>query len=132
MKQKTLIFGTPKNVTNPGVASTVYRFPFTMVDSDLIGKPEQQRSTSEHRLIVEISRWNERWAMSESDYVKVLFEIGRRDVEKKLCDKGSLGKEEKVTITTKTHPGDCPFDPVLIKEPEGYTCTVDIKSSIGF
>ena len=55
MKEKTLCFSQHKNITPSGQDGAVIRFPFTMVDSGLIGSPEESKKTTSHRLEVTIS-----------------------------------------------------------------------------
>ena len=46
MKEKTLCFSQHKNITPSGQDGAVIRFPFTMVDSGLIGSPEESQKAN--------------------------------------------------------------------------------------
>jgi len=121
----TITFGEPRDVTNPGQDGVEYSFPFSIVDSDLVGTPEQKSQTHDHRIIVPIcgSRLAG-WHLSNADLVN-------------LVHTNSLPAEHTLhfpTITTVTHPdSSCPFDPALIPSPTGYALTVErAKPRIGF
>ena len=135
MKEKTLTFGTPKNITGPGQDGVVYEFPFSTVDSEQIGSPEEQQVTTAHCLTVECVRsrctaWKRK--LSEGDLQKVLFEIGRRELLKRAAAEGLKGNET-VIVHTRTHGATPPFDPSRIPEPNGVIVTVQAPCSrIGF
>jgi len=133
----TITFGEPRDVTNPGQDGVEYSFPFSIVDSDLVGTPEQKSQTHDHRIIVPIcgSRLAG-WHLSNADLVRVLLEFGKRHLEN-LVHTNSLPAEHTLhfpMITTVTHPdSSCPFDPALIPSPTGYALTVErAKPRIGF
>lgn len=125
MKELTLKFGKRESITRPGDDAIVYRFPFTAVDSELIGSPEETRLTTSHRLVVRIvlSRLAG-WKLSDSELQKELFEIGRRVIVKK-AKQGPLGPEEQVVVNTSTHSSTLPFDPSRIVEPDGAVIIVE-------
>jgi hypothetical protein len=132
MKATRITFGVPKEVTNPDEDSRSFLYPFSFVDSDLVGTPEEARVTAEHRLIVTAA--NNRlpaWRLSEPDLVKVLFEIGRRTLEG-VVKNGTLKRTLSVTVSTETHSSVCPFDPSRIKSPQGSVMAVPEESRIGF
>jgi hypothetical protein len=94
--------------------------------------PEEVQSTSEHRLIVTIA--NNRlpaWGYSDSELIKVLFEIGRREVVAKV-EKAALGRETRVLVHTETHSSTRPYDPSRIVEPQGAVFDVEEKRRIGY
>jgi hypothetical protein len=133
MMQKTIRFSIPKDVTNPGEDAVVYLFPFTLIDSELIGFPEEERATTEHRLIVAASRTRlASWHLPMDDLIKVLFEIGRRKILFKIRAE-AIAREERFTVNTATHPAECPFDPSRIPAPEGASFAVELEQPrIGF
>lgn len=133
----TLRFSEPQNVTNPDQDRVQYSFPFAMIDSAFIGRPEQRSQTRECRLIVGI--WGSRlapWRIADADLPKILFEFGRRHIVR-LIETGNLPSDSTIRgpmISTASHPDlSCPFDPALIDEPNGYFMEVEIpKPPIGF
>jgi hypothetical protein len=133
----TITFGEPENVTNPGQDGVQYSFPFTIVDSTLIGAPEEKAQTQSRRIIVPISRSRlAAWRFPEEALVKVLFEYGKRHVVA-LVKSNDLPAEYTIrypTITTVSHPDSyCPFDPTVIEEPAGQSINVEQeKPRIGF
>jgi len=54
MKTLCLSFDKSENITHDDYYA-VYRFPFTVIDSELIGSPEETRMTTGHSLIVEVT-----------------------------------------------------------------------------
>ncbi len=132
MVMKRMAFGRPSEVTNPGDDSRSFLFPFAIIDADLVGAPEEEQSTSEHRLIVTITGSRlPAWHLPDADLIRMLFEIGRRDVAEKVKE-GKLEREWRVAVTTATHPAVCPFDPGRIPDPEGCNMDVEQERKIGF
>jgi hypothetical protein len=132
MKNKTLRFGTPKNITPRGRDGIVIHFPFTAVDSDLIGAPEERQQTSTHTVDVTISKWRRNtWKVHDDGLLKVLFEIARRDLAR-LYDDGQLPQTHEVKVMTNTHPEDCPYDPSRIQNPDGAVVVLEPSRRIGF
>lgn len=132
MKTRHITFHRPEEVTNPGDDSRSFLFTLSCVDSDLVGSPEEERLTSEHRLIVTVA--NNRlpaWAYSDPELIKVLFEIGRREVAEKVKT-GSLGRETRVLVHTESHSSTRPYDPSRIAEPQGAVIEVEEQRTIGF
>jgi hypothetical protein len=131
MKELTLTFGKPEDIS--GNDSIVYLFPFSVIDSALIGSPEETRVTTSHRLIVQIVESRlPAWDLSRSELVKELFEIGRRTVMEKAKE-GTLSHEERVTVNTATHSSTIPFDPSRIIEPDGAFFVIETEHRrIGF
>ncbi|MGH9364207.1 MAG: hypothetical protein ACRD1B_02940 [Thermoanaerobaculia bacterium] len=133
MKQITLRFEAPERTGLPGDDGVTYRFPFRAVDSELVGSPEEARVTARHRLTVQAVRSRtDGWRLSDSDLVKELFEIGRRELLERAT-RGPLQAEEKVIVNSKTHGSTPPFDPARIPEPNGFTVTAEpAPRRIGF
>ena len=133
----TITFDEPQNLTNPGQDGVQYSFPFTILDSALIGTPEQKSQTHEHRVIVPISRTRRAgWPLSDLALIRVLFEYGRRHVSDIVRSSG-LPPDYTLrfpTITPDSHPEmPCPFAPEAIPSPVGFTMTVEqLKPRIGF
>ena len=132
MKKKKIRFGRPSEVTNRGDDSRSFLVPFSVVDDDLVGTPEQAQATSEHRLIVTVAGNRlPAWSLADNDLIRVLFEISRRDVADRV-KQGTLKRECRVLVSTTTHSATCPFDPARIQEPEGYAMQVEEHRKIGF
>lgn len=127
-----LAFGKPSEVTNRGDDSRSFRFPVWMVPVDLIGGPEESQATTSHRVIVTVTRTRlSGWQLTDSDLLRVLFEIGSRVIGEKVKS-GALKQEEKIVVSTESHPGICPFDPSAISNPEGAVFEIDEERRIGF
>jgi hypothetical protein len=133
----TITFAEPQDVTNPGQDGVQYSFPFTIIDTALIGAPEQKSQTHEHRVIVPICRTRRTgWHLSDSALIRVLFEFGRRHVAELVRSYGVPSDQTLrfPTITTESHPDvACPFDPDAIPSPIGFIMTVEQqRPQIGF
>ncbi|MGD0017085.1 MAG: hypothetical protein ABSC38_06190 [Verrucomicrobiia bacterium] len=132
MKMKTLRFGKPRNITPPGLDGIVWRFPYTVVDSDLVGSPREKPQMSSHTLDAEISAWMTiNWQLMDDDVPKVLFELGK-DVLRQLLQKGDLPEKHKFSVLTNTYPKACPVDPDRIADPAGTVVEIEVNSPIGF
>ena len=88
-----------------------YQFPFTVVDSSLIGSPEEESETKQHSVKVGITGVLDTcWRLSRPDLVKVLFEYGKQHIVEKLKD-GTLSDKEELRLSGSSHPDECPLDP---------------------
>lgn len=105
-------------------------FPYSVVNSDLIGAPEETSSTRRFNLKVGISRTLAAcWNLQPGDLIKVLFEYGKRYVVQRLKD-NTLTAEQELWLTTQNYPTNCPFDPGRIPAPSGATIEVDTGSDL--
>jgi len=103
-----------------------FGFKFNVVDSSLIGAPEEKSETRDYFLKVGISETLAAcWQLSDPDLFKVLFEYGKRYVIQKIKD-GTLADEEELWLFTTSHPTTCPFDPSRIELKEKVSFEVEI------
>jgi hypothetical protein len=135
--QKTVVFHTmtrPRADFLTVTDNTEYYFHFYVVDSSLVGEPEERSSASKRRIIVGITyelltNWRLEQA-SEEDLTKVLFHYGRRYVEEKI-KKGTLSEYEELLLSTREHrEGYCPLDVSRIPDPIGFTSQIDIDDRV--
>ena len=133
MNTLTLKFGKSENIAPTGDYHVVYRFPFSAIDSELIGSPEEARMATSHRVVVKITPSRRAgWRVSESELRKELFEIGLRVIVKK-AKRDNLSAEEEVVVNSSTHSSTLPFDPSRIVEPDGAIVVVEKEHRrIGF
>jgi len=130
--KSTLIFEEPScletfSSSNRDIAQ--YLFKFTVIDSSLIGEPEEFSKTFRSKIIVGITlELNRNWQLKDKDneLIKVLFEYGKRHVIQKLKD-GTLSEREEIFLTTSNSPENCPFDPSRIINPRDVKFEVDIS-----
>jgi len=133
--QKTVVFYTMARLradfpTDP----TEYVFYFYVVDSSLVGEPEERSSASKHRIKVGITyellvNWGLEQA-SEEDLTKVLFHYGRRHVKKKM-EEGTLLEYEELLLSPMEHrEGYRPLDISCIPDPIGFTFQTDIDDRV--
>jgi hypothetical protein len=100
-------------------------FPFEAVNTDLVGTPDETCHSTEHRLLVCIEgNRKATWSLSEQNLKKVLFEIGKRELEGRFTD-GALPDVINVHVSFTSHPGSrCPFDPERITAPNGVSVQI--------
>ncbi len=123
--QKIIIFGKPQILTNHW-NFTEYIYPFSVIDSSLIGSPEEKSKTDYHEIKVGMSRdLQSCWDLKKSDLVKVLFEFGKRHVIQKLKD-GTLSEKEELSLHTGNTEKTCPFDISRIPNPNRATFKVQL------
>ena len=130
--KKTLYFDTPSQIPSYELL-ICWSFPFNMVDSSLVGSPEEISQTSPHFIQVSATMFLiSIWGLSnERDNIKkVLFEIGRRHIIEKLINTGKLDKLEKLDLKETTYDTKIRFDPNKIIEPVGATYEVEIPSQL--
>ncbi len=95
-----------------GRDATEYIFYFTLVNTELIGSPEEQSSTQLISIKSSISGtlesiWNYHYA--DINIEKILFEYGKRHLIDKIKENSVIDKDE-LWLTTNTAPSICPFD----------------------
>lgn len=131
----TITFGGYENVTNPEMDGVALSFPFTVVDSDSIGFPEEHALTRSHRLIVSIADTRRRsWGLSDQDLPLVLFEFGQRFVKEHVSH-GTLSRDNTIRmpmITTESHRGALPFALPLLEMPDCLVTHVEVDRRAGF
>lgn len=121
---KVLTFETPQELPTRRDA-TEYRFPFRMVDSNFVGAPEEMARSTQHTLIVGVSRTLEAcWQLPKHLLPRILFEYGRRHIKQKILDK-ALSQSEELFLHTGNAETSCPFDPNRIEDPSGATLEIE-------
>ena len=130
MKTLRLTFGKSENITRPDFAA-IYRFPFTVIDTDLIGSAEETR----HSLDVKVTatqRAGLPWKkLSEPDTRKILFEIGRQKIMDK-AERDNLSAMEEVIVNASEYRASL-FNPSDIMEPDDTIFYVEKeRRRIGF
>lgn len=125
--KKTIVFNDPQRLVTTRDASE-FLYPYSIVDSSLIGAPEERSRTSRFTLKVGASGTLEScWGLSEPDLVKVLFEYGKRHIVQKLKD-GALTDSEELLLHTANAEVPSPFDVSRIESPAGTRIEIDIDS----
>jgi len=128
---KTLKFHKPVSLCQESFDTDVwsYRFPFSIVETSLLGSPEEKSRTQQYVVTIGLSReLRVNWRVGEvdeSELVKLLFEFGKRHVFEKL-QHGSLTEEEELLLTTQNSPQECPFEISRIADPEGASFDVEV------
>lgn len=131
-----ITFGKPQDRTTPFMRGNIQlAFPFSVVDREMKGQPEEETVTKRHSVVVTISDVKViLWSLSAADMEKVLFEIGSRYVAEKVKT-NSLPEEFEILMPMigSSYPEKCPFSPSRIKAPDGAEILVEAeRSAIGF
>jgi hypothetical protein len=94
-----------------------YRFPFRLVDTKLIGSPEEMSQSSRHEITVVVSySLLSSWDFNDDQLHRVMFEYAKRHIIQKVRD-GTLRKSEELDLYTYNVELPCPFDPDRIENP---------------
>jgi hypothetical protein len=107
----------PNRGIAPGRDAFELSFPFRLVDSDLIGKPEEESKSTYHQISVVVtgslvSSWN----FTDDQLLRVMYEYGKRHVVEKIRE-GTLSEFEEIDLHTRNVELPCPFDPDRIENP---------------
>ena len=123
--EKTIVFEEPRQLHTTRDA-VEFLFPFRVVDSELVGAPEEASRSSLHRLRLGVSgTLYAIWGLNGLDLVKVLFEYGKRHIAQKLKDE-ALAENEELMLHTGNAESPCPFDPSRIENPTGAVVEVNV------
>lgn len=102
-----------------------FLYPFYIVDSNLVGKPEEKSRSTKHELKVGVSGTLAAcWQLPSNLLERVLFEYGSRHLIQKLKD-GALSDKEELFLHTGNAETPCPFDPQRIGVVQGSRFEVD-------
>jgi hypothetical protein len=108
-----------------------FSYPFLLVESELIGKPEELSRSSKHNLKVGVSGTLAAcWNLPKDLLEKVLFEYGSRYLRQKLQD-GALSEKEELFLHTGNAENPCPYDPQRIILVQGTRLEIeDVKEKL--
>lgn len=113
---KTIIFELTRRVIS-GRDVTEYIFPFRLVDTEIIGTPDELNLSSQHNITVVVSRTLAScWGFNDDQQHRVMFEYGKRHILQKVRE-GTLSESEELDLHTGNAELPCPFDPSLIENP---------------
>ena len=109
-----------------------YIFSFSLVDTALIGAPEESSETSVTDVAARISRSLQSiWRITLPQVEKVLFEHSRRALLERLSSEGKTA-ELAVDLNSSTAPRENPYDLDRIAMATGTTYEVDVHRPLGF
>ncbi len=90
-------------------------FKYSIVDVDLVGKPEEEAQTALGKVVVGISQTLETlWGPQVKSVNGVLLGYARQLIEDKLYD-GILTNYEEIQLSTYNAPDHPPFDPEMVQ-----------------
>jgi hypothetical protein len=109
-----------------------YIYRFTLADISLIGQPEENHSTTQHRIKVGISGTMEAIWMARQEnvnFLKVCYEYGKRELIQKSKD-GSIQDYQELEITSVNYPNKCPFQSDRIQFEIGSSVDFEVAERI--
>jgi hypothetical protein len=125
-------FGKPEDITSPGFDGKVFRFPVALIDRADMGTPRQSSKIKSVRIRAEVAETRiKTWGLGDTDLLKVVFEIVKEHLIATLNSGACKDSDLTVMVNTYTHEGPCPFDPMLIKEPDDVVVEIEVKRQIG-
>ena len=108
-----------------------FLFRFSLLDTPLIGTPEESALTNQVPVFAKISRTLQNtWKLQLPDLAKVLFEYAKRHLMEQVS-KGAPLDDVRVELSTSTAPAECPYDPTRISMDPGSNFEVDVKRNLG-
>ena len=124
-KCMSVVFGKPQLLPKSRDGLD-YLFPFTVVDYELLGKPEELSKTTHHTIHVGISgSLIADWNYSDDELVKVLFEFGKRHISEKIKDR-ILTERESIELNSTNTQTEQPFIPSRIKNSIGANVLINL------
>ena len=131
MASKTLTFVSFERLPTVGDYTDI-RFNFSIVDTSLVGSPEEGTHTSQVKVLVRISRTLEAiWKLAPPQLDKVLYEFAKRHLQDKVSD-GTDIPDEQVDLNTSTAPQECPCELERISMIPGSRFEVEVRRQMGF
>ena len=107
-------------------------FSFSLVDAYLVGRPEEDTSTTRARVSVRMTRSLQSiWRLESPRLEKVMFEYAKRALQARVS-RGSPKEYDQIDLNTTTAPSICPFDPDRITITPGAGFQVEAQRPLGF
>ncbi len=136
--KKTIEFKTPY-IAPITTMSLDYIFPFSSIDSNLIGTPEERARTRQHQMNVHISfTLITCWGFSlegllnvglrKGEIEKIIYEYVKRYLTDYRTNEIELPEILQMPMNTKNTEIPCPFDHTRIREPEGAILQIDTSA----
>lgn len=110
----------------PGRDATELIFPFRLIDSGLIGSPEEESKSTYHQISVVVTgSLVACWNLTDDQRLRVMYEYAKRHVVEKIRE-GTLSEFEEIDLHTRNVELPCPFDPDRIENPINAIVPVEI------
>jgi hypothetical protein len=109
-----------------------YSYRFSLVDTSLIGTPEENFYTTAHRIKVFISGTMEAaWFARQKNinFLKVCYEYAKRELIQKAKD-GSIQDYQELEIISTNYPNECPFQSEQIISEIGFFTNFEVVDKI--
>ena len=135
-KTRVITFGKPRNQTTRFMAGKVqFSFPFSVIDQEMMGQPEEESVTRRHCVVVTISDVRVvTWPFSTADMERVLFRLGSQHIAE-MVKVNSLPNEGEIVMPMigLSYPDKCQIDPRRVEAPNGAVIKVEVeRPAIGF
>jgi len=125
MPSKTITFLSLESLPQRGDKIEIC-FTFSLLDTSLVGTPEEQTKTTYPTVIVKMSRsLQTTWNLHPPELEKIMFEYAERHLDKLVAD-GNEVVSESLDLYTSTAPLKCPYDPssIMITPEESHEVIV--------
>ncbi len=110
----------------PGRDATELIFPFRLIDSELIGSPEEESRSTYHQISVVVTgALAARWDLTDDQRLRVMYEYAKRHAVEKIQE-GTLSKFEEIDLHPRNVELPCPFNPDRIENPNNAIVSVEI------
>jgi len=130
MKKKlTLISYNPLPTSRDAIE---FLYKFTLVDSSLVGEPEEDFNTSTHQIKIAITGGKQAawlYRQPDLDFLKVAYEFGKRELIQKIKD-GTITDYQELIITSVNSPEICPYNSKKIKLAKGLSTEFEVEGKI--
>lgn len=124
---KTIFFEPSRRIIS-GRDVTEYVFPFRVVNTDLVGGPDEKLYSSRHTIKVAVTETlSATWEFTDDELHRVMFEYGKRHTIQKLQD-GTLREVEELDLHTGNAQYPCPFNPAQIENPMKAVITLELSN----
>jgi hypothetical protein len=94
-------------------------FTFSVIDTSLVGMPEELAATDVYAIVVKMSRSLQAvWKLQSAEMEKVMYEYAKRHLDEHLA-LGVAAFSRLLDYTTATAPLRCPYNPGSISMEPG-------------
>jgi hypothetical protein len=107
-------------------------YAISVVDTPLVGTPEEHASTKRVLMTVKVSRsLQSTWRLSDEELRAVMYESGKRFLVKSIGS-GDSSPSINLDLNTSTAPAKCPYGPSRITIDLGKPFEVESTRPLGF
>ena len=139
MVEYTIQYGNPEKYCGESIPyrdAYTWVYPVMVIESDYIGKPEENSKTIRTEVLISIVRsafeTGQFYGLQQSDKEKIVFEIARREIKRQL-ESGTKPQELHPIVLHSANIKEWPtLDASRIPDPNGVEDTIIVSTQIGF